>query len=149
MIFSQPTNSPHFMEPEVSWPLSQMPITYPFSKPARASPCPCIPLPEDPYQYYPPIYTWVSQVNSFPQVSSPKPLYSSPIPHTCYMPRTPYFLDLVIRTILGEEYRSWSSSLRSFLHSPVTLKYVHYFYIYTFIRVVFYTSHAKICKLRT
>ena len=30
------------------------------------------PLPEDP-SYYPPIYAWVSQVVSFPQVSPPKP----------------------------------------------------------------------------
>jgi len=29
-------------------------------------------------------------------------------------------LDLITRTILGEEYRSLSSSLRSFLHSPIT-----------------------------
>jgi hypothetical protein len=29
-------------------------------------------------------------------------------------------LDFIIRTTLGEEYRSWSSSLWSFLHSPVT-----------------------------
>jgi hypothetical protein len=29
-------------------------------------------------------------------------------------------LDFITRTMLGEEYRSWSSSLRSFLHSPVT-----------------------------
>ena len=30
-------------------------------------------------------------------------------------------LDLITRTVLGEEYRSFSSSLCSFLHSPVTL----------------------------
>jgi hypothetical protein len=29
-------------------------------------------------------------------------------------------IDFITRTILGEEYRSWSSSLWSFLHSPVT-----------------------------
>ena len=46
-----------------------------------------IPLPEDPAQYYPPIYTWVSQVVSFPQVSPPNPLYASPLPHTCHVPR--------------------------------------------------------------
>ena len=30
------------------------------------------------------------------------------------------FLDFMTRTILGEEYRWWSSSLCSYLHSPVT-----------------------------
>jgi hypothetical protein len=28
---------------------------------------------------------------------------------------------LITRTILDDEYRSWSSSLCSFLHSPVTI----------------------------
>ena len=32
-------------------------------------------------------------------------------------------LDFITRTILGEEYRSLSSSLCNFLHSPVSLKY--------------------------
>jgi hypothetical protein len=41
----------------------------------------------------------------------------SPIRSTC--PAHPIFLDL-IRTIVGEEYRSWSFSLCSFHHSPVT-----------------------------
>jgi len=40
--------------------------------------------------------------------------------HTCYMPRPFYFLDFITRTILGEEYRLLSSSLCSFLHSPVS-----------------------------
>jgi hypothetical protein len=31
-----------------------------------------IPLPEDPFYYYPPVYAWVSQV-IFRQVSLPKP----------------------------------------------------------------------------
>jgi len=48
-----------------------------------------------------------------------KPVYASPLPHTRYMPR-PSHLDFIIRTIFGEQYRSFSSSLCSFLHSPVT-----------------------------
>jgi hypothetical protein len=40
--------------------------------------------------------------------------------HTCYILCLPHFLDLIIRTILGEVYRPLSSSLSSFLHSPVT-----------------------------
>ena len=42
----------------------------------------------------------------------------SPIRATCYAHLI--FLDLIPRTIFGEEHRSLSSSLCSFLHSPVT-----------------------------
>jgi len=43
----------------------------------------------------------------------------SPIRATCTA--HPILLDFITRTILGEECRSLSSSLCSFLHSPVTL----------------------------
>jgi len=39
-----------------------------------------IPLPEDPFEYYPPIYAWASQVVSFPQVSPLKPCTRLPSP---------------------------------------------------------------------
>ena len=42
----------------------------------------------------------------------------SPIRATCHAHLI--LLDLITRTILGEEYRSLSSSFCSFLHSPVT-----------------------------
>ena len=42
----------------------------------------------------------------------------SPIHATC--PAHLFLLDLITRTIFGEDYRSLSSSLCSFLHSPVT-----------------------------
>jgi hypothetical protein len=41
----------------------------PYPGPDRSSLCPHIPIPEDPSQYYPPIYAWVSQVDPFRQVS--------------------------------------------------------------------------------
>jgi len=47
------------------------------------------------------------------------PLCTSPIPHTCYMPRPSHLLDLINRIIFYEEYRSISSSLFSFLQSPI------------------------------
>jgi hypothetical protein len=45
------------------------------------------------------------------------------------MPRPSHFLELITRTILGEKYRSLSSSLRSLLHSPVTSSLWGYFVV--------------------
>jgi len=59
-------------------------------------------------------------VVSFPPVSPPRPYtpLSSPIRTTC--PAHLIFLDFITRTILGEEYKSFSSSLCNLLHYPVT-----------------------------
>ena len=53
----------------------------------------------------------------FPHQDSIHPL-SSPIRATC--PAHLILLDFITRTILGEEYKSFSSSLCNLLHSPVT-----------------------------
>jgi hypothetical protein len=45
---------------------------------------------------------------------------TSHLPHTCYMPAHLILHDLITRTILGEQYSSLSSTLRSLLHSSVT-----------------------------
>ena len=78
------------MEPEGSLPHSQVPATCPHPEPDRSCPFPHTPLPEDPSWYYPPIYAWVFQVVSFPQVSPPKPYIHLCSPHTCYLPRPPH-----------------------------------------------------------
>ena len=57
----------------------------------------------------------------FPSVFPTKALYTSflsPIPAT--RPDRLIFLDFIARKILGEQYRSFCSSLSSFLYSPVT-----------------------------
>ena len=49
------------------------------------------------------------------------PVYASPLPHTRYMSRPTHSSRFYYPKNLGEDYRSLSSSLCSFLHSPVTL----------------------------
>src|SRR5215470_8956476 len=84
------------MEPEGSLPHSQELATCPYPEPVQSSPCPPIPLREDPFQYYPPIYAWVSQLVAFPQVSPPKScMHLSPPP---YVLHTSKFLQTVIKT---------------------------------------------------
>ena len=55
----------------------------------------------------------------FPQQDLIHPL-SSPIRATC--PAHLILLDFITRTILGEEYKSFTSSLCNLLHSPGTLR---------------------------
>jgi len=55
-------------------PQTQVLATCPYPEPARSSPYPNITLLENTFQYYTPIYEWVSQVVSFPQVSPTKSL---------------------------------------------------------------------------
>ena len=91
-----------------------MPTTCPYPEPDQFNPCSYIPYPEDPSEYYPPIYAWVSQVVSFPQVSPPKPcIHLSPVRATC--PTHLILIDFITLTLLGEEYRSVNLSLCGFL----------------------------------
>ena len=108
------------MEPESSFPYSQAPATCPCPEPTPSSLHNPFPLPEDvlilsshlclglPSRLFP---------SGFPTKTLCTPLPSS-ICATC--PAHLILLDFINRTILGEEYRSLSSSLCNFLHSPVT-----------------------------
>ena len=65
------------------------------------------------------IYSYIFWAVSFPQVSPPKPCnYLSTIRATC--PAHLVLFGLITQIKFGEQYRSSSSSLCSFLHSPVT-----------------------------
>jgi len=48
------------------------------------------------------------------------PVHAPPLPIRATCPAHLILLDVIPRTIVGEQYRSLSSSLCSFLHSPVT-----------------------------
>ena len=106
------------MEPESSLPHSQVPATCPYPEPARSSPHPT---------------SWRSVLVSthlhlglpsvlFPPGFPAKTMYTpllSPIRATC--PAHLIRLNFITQTLLGEQYRSLSSSLCSFLHSPCYL----------------------------
>jgi len=76
-----------------------------------------IPLPEDLSYYYPLIYSWSLSLR-FPHHN---PVYAAPPPIRATCPTHLILLDFITRTILGEEYRSLSFSLCSFLH-PLLLR---------------------------
>jgi len=108
------------MEPDGSLPQSQVRATCPYPEPDRSSPYPHIQLPED---------VLISShlrlgltSGLFPSGFPYKPSYTpllSPIRTTC--PAHLILLDCITRKILGKKYRSLSSSLRNFLHSPCYL----------------------------
>jgi len=112
---------PHFMEPEYSILYSQVPTTCPYTEPAWSSPNPPHPTSWRPililsYHLFLGLPSGLFASDFFT-----KSLYMhllSPICATCFIQLI--LLDVITRTILGEQYRSFSSSLCHFLHSLVT-----------------------------
>ena len=73
-------NSPHFMEPEGSLPHSQVSTTRPYPQPARSSPHPHIPLPEDPSNIILPSKPGTSKWSLSIRFPHQNPMYASSLP---------------------------------------------------------------------
>ena len=119
MVLNQSRNSLHFMEPKGSLQRLQVPATCPCLEPAHSSPC------LHPISWrsilinikMPRPLKWPLSLR-FPHQN---PVYTSPIPHMHHMPHPSHSSRFFITwTILGEVYRSLSSSLCSFLQFHVT-----------------------------
>ena len=108
------------MEPKDSLPHLQVPATCPSPEPHWSSPCP----PSHSLMIHlniilPPICgcsTWSLSL-CFPHQN---PAYTPPLPQCATCSAHLILLGLITIIIIGEEYRSLSSSLCSFLHSSVT-----------------------------
>ena len=101
--------------PRISLLHAQVPATCPYPEPAQSSP----------YTLHPTSWRSILMSSShlclglpsglFPSDLPTKTLYTPLLsPNTCYMPHNLTLLDFITQTMLGEEYRSFSSSLYSF-----------------------------------
>ena len=113
------------MKPESLLPHSQQPATSPYPDPNQSSPYFPFPLLEDPLYYYSPIYAYVLHVLSFPQVFPPTLfMHFWCLPNVPHAPPISFFLSCPAEQYLVKQYRSQSSSLCSFLHSPATSSFL-------------------------
>jgi len=82
---------------EHSLPRSQeVPVICPCPQPARSTQCPNIPPPKDPFEYYLPSTPGPSKWSLSLRIPHQNPLYTSPLPHTRYMPYPSRFFRLYI-----------------------------------------------------
>ena len=94
-----------------------MPATCPCPEPDHSSPCPPSHFLKIHLNIILPSMPGSSRWSLSLRFPHQNPVYTSPLPHMCYMLRHLILLNLITQKIFGEEYRSLSSSLCSFLHS--------------------------------
>jgi len=95
---------------ECSLPHSLVRVTCPYPGADQSSPYSHIQRPEDPPKYYPPIYAWVFEVVSFPQVSLPKPFI-----HLSSRRYVLHVLPISFFSIWSPEYIGWGVQITKLL----------------------------------
>jgi hypothetical protein len=99
--------------PKVHYHIHKFPPPVSILSQLTCSPYPHIPLPEETSLYYPPSTPWSTPWSLSFGFPHQNPVHASPLPIRATYPTHLILLDFITRTILGEEYRSWSSSLWS------------------------------------
>ena len=109
------------MEPEGSSPHLQVPVTYLYPEPEQSSPCPLPHILKIHLNIILPFAPGSPKWSLSPRFHHQNSVYTSPLsPIRVTCPAHLILLDLITRTILGEECRSLSSSLCSCLYAPFT-----------------------------
>ena len=142
-------NSPHFMEPEGWLSRLQVPSTCPYPEPDQSSPCPPNPLQKIHFNITlsspPGSSKWCLSLR-FPHQH---PVYTSPLPIPATYPAHLINHDLITRTILGERYRSLSSSFFfyfSWFHASC-LNFVNKTSLMQFVRYLLYPSQLYMFRM--
>jgi len=102
------------MEPKGPLPHSQVPTTSPYLEPARSSPCPTSHYLKIHLNIILPSMPGFSKWSLFLRFPCQKLVYASTLPHMWHTPHPSHSSWFNHQTVLGEQYRSLSSSLCSF-----------------------------------
>ena len=96
------------------------PATCPYPEPDQSSPCPPSHFLKILFIVILPSTPGSAKWSFFLRFPCQNPLYTSSLPHMCYMPHPSHLSQFDHQIIFVEKYRSLSSSLCSFLHYLVT-----------------------------